>query len=347
MSGTPRTWLVTGASGFLGRHLVRELLARGDRVRALVRSHPAPSLPAAVDLHHGDVLLEETLPPALEGVDGVFHLAGRVMREGSRDAVFALHVDGTANVLRAMQQTGVGRVVLASSSGTVAVSREAQLFHDDAPYATELVRDWAYYASKIEQETLALRMAARLGLELVTLRPSLLLGPEDYGNSSTDDVRRFIRGEYPVAPKGGLCFVDVRDCAATFVKAMDRGVPGERYLVGGANMSMRDFLTLVANIADVEPPVAELPKRLWDLGAEALQVVGRLGWVERPDRVAVDMAAHYWYADWSRAVADLGHQPRSPIETLEDTVAWLQAWGELPAGAEPGKLVRLPFRVRV
>jgi dihydroflavonol-4-reductase len=342
-----RTWLVTGATGFLGRHLVRELMARGDRVRVLLRQPPAEPLPSGVEIAHGDVTLEESLGPAMDGVDGVFHLAGKVQRDGARDLMFALHVDAVANVLRAMSATGVKRIVLASTSGTVAVSKQPRVFDDYAPYAADVVKDWPYYVSKIHGEQVAKRMATRLGLELVVLRPSLILGPDDFGRSSTDDLRRYIQGDYPIVPKGGVSFVDVRDCAATFANAMDRADAGETYLLGGANMTMRDFFTLVANVADVEPPVAELPDRLYVLGREAIQAAAWIGLVEKPDRASVDMAAHYWYCDWSRAVADLGHATRSPIETLEDTVAWLQAYGDLPADTEPGKLLRLPFRPRV
>lgn len=339
------TWLVTGATGFLGRHLVRALLQRGDRVRALVRSNPSDPLPGGVELAFGDVLTEETLAPAMTGVDGVFHLAGRVQREGGRDVLFALHVDGTANVLRAMASTGVKRVIMASTSGTVACSREPIVFDDHAADAMDVVKQWPYYASKIHAEAVARRMAANLGLDLVLLRPSLLLGPEDVGGSSTEDVRRFIAGDIPVVPKGGISFLDVRDCADTFVKAMDRARPGEAYLLGAANMSLRDFFVLVANVADVEPPVAELSKRYWGVGSEMLQMAASLGIIERPERASVEMATHWWWCDWSRACAEIGHSPRSPIETLEDTITWQRAWREIPA-AEPGKLLRLPFRPR-
>lgn len=339
------TWLVTGATGFLGRHLLRTLVQRGDRVRALVRTPPSEVLPPGVELAYGDVLAPETLGPAMGGIDGVFHLAGRVIREGERDQLYALHVDGTANVLRAMAEAKVPRMVLASTSGTVAVSAEPRVFDDSAPYADEVTADWPYYQSKVHAEVVAKRMAARLGIEIVILRPSLLLGPEDLGHSSTDDVRRYIQGDYPVVPKGGVSFLDVRDCAATFAKAMDRGRDGESYLLGGANMTMRDFFVLVANVADVEPPVAELSKRYWRVGAQILQAAATIGWIERPERASVEMAAHFWYCDWSRACADLGHSPRNPVETVEDTVAWLQSWGEITA-TEPGKLLRLPFRTR-
>lgn len=341
---TPHTWLVTGAAGFLGRHLVRELIARGDRVRALVRGRPNPPLPAGAELVTGDVLARETLEPAMDGVDGVFHLAGRVAREGDADALYRLHVEGTVAVMQAMHAAGVRRIVLASSSGTVAVGTEPVAIGDDAPFA-EVARAWPYYGSKMRQEAVARRLAGDLGLELVVLRPSLLLGPDDHHGSSTEDVRRAMRGELPVVPHGGVSFLDVRDCAATFARAMAVAPAGGTWLLGGANMTLRDFLVLVARVADVAPPALTVPDRAFELGVNALQLAGRFGWVTRPDKVAMEMARHYWYVDWSRAVGDLGHHPRPPTETVADTVAWLQRWEE-PVD-RPGTLLRLPWRARV
>lgn len=344
----PRSFIVTGATGFLGRHLVRTLLRRGDRVKALVRRPPPQPLESDVELVMGDVLSQPSLEAAFDGVDGVFHLAGRVDRSEFADELYELHVDGTANVLRAMKATGVQRVVFASTSGTVAVSDRPQVVGDDAPYATEFVESWPYYQSKIYAEKVADKMAARLGLELVTLRPSLLLGPEDHRGSSTLDVLRFIQGRFPVVPQGGMCFVDARDCAETFANAMDRAAPGGRWLVGGSNMTMRDFFTLVGNTADVDPPALTISRRFWKAGVDVVQRAGRLGWVEQPDPVAMEMAHHYWWCDWSRAVADLDHRPRNPAQTLADTVAWLQAYGDaLDTGVEAkGNVLRLPWRPR-
>ena len=338
-----KTWIVTGAAGFLGRHLVHELLDRGDRVRALVR-RPTTALPPAVEQHSGDVLSYETLPPLLEGADGVFHLAGKVDREGARDALFAVHVDGTANVLRAAANVGVRRLVLASSSGTVAVSGTPVVHGDDAPFATEVVKDWPYYTSKIHAEAVAERMARTLGVELVTLRPSLLLGPDDFGNSSTDDVRRLLRGDVVMVPEGGVCFVDVRDAAATFARAMTSARAGSRYLLGAANMTLRDFSGLVANVADVDPPLMELAPRTWRVGVAVARMADALGIGALPDRISLEMARHFWYCDWSRACAEIGHSPRPPVETIEDTVAWLQAYGDLQLGEPPRNLLRLRSR---
>jgi dihydroflavonol-4-reductase len=326
--------LVTGATGFLGRFVARELLARGVGVRALTRGVPTVPLPREVELATGDVLSEATLAPAVDGVDAVVHLAGRVERGAARDALYALHVDGSANLLRAMHAVGCKNLVYASTSGVVAVGPDPVVFGDEAPYADAVVERWPYYASKIAAEKLVHGMASRLGVGVVTLRPSLLLGPEDWGQSSTGEVRKVLDRQVPVSPRGGLSFVDVRDAAATFANAVERFPAGERYLLGGANMTMRDFFVLAANLADVPPPVGVVPRRLWGLGARALRRVSE--WTDRsdwlgdaiPDAVSMEMGDHFWYCDWTRAVAELGHAPRSPSETLDDTITWLRRFGQ-------------------
>src|SRR5207302_9724248 len=122
-----------------------------------------------------------------------------------------VHIDGTRRVLEAAAAAGVRRVVLASTSGTIAVSRKAEVLDETAPHPTDIVSGWPYYLSKIYQEKLALDLGATLGLEVIVVNPSLLLGPGDERTSSTGDVRRFLRREIPVVPEGGVSFVDARD----------------------------------------------------------------------------------------------------------------------------------------
>jgi dihydroflavonol-4-reductase len=334
--------LVTGATGFLGRFVTRELLSRGIGVRALCRGVPAEPLPREVEVSNGDVLSEATLPPAVDGVDAVIHLAGRVQRDAARDALYALHVDGSANVLRAMKSVGCARMVYASTSGTVAVSKAPLAFGDEAPYSAAAER-WPYYASKIAAEKVVHNMAPKLGIGVVTLRPSLVLGPEDWGNSSTGDVRRVMDRQVPAVPQGGVSFVDVRDAAATFVNALEKFPSGQKYLVGAANMTVRDFFQLVANIADVAPPMGVVPPRLWRWSTEAVRRLGEWTGADLPDPVSMEMGEHFWYCDWTRAVAEIGHSPRPPVETLEDTVAWLKRYGqpELLTGADPRRITEI------
>ncbi|HRI53607.1 MAG TPA: NAD-dependent epimerase/dehydratase family protein, partial [Pseudomonadota bacterium] len=239
--------LVTGGTGFLGEHLLRALRGSGQPVRVLCRE-PTPELAElGVSVYQGDLVGaltrtesagsgprsesigdDDALAAALDGVREVYHLAGMVSRDPERaQTMMQLHVDGTRRLLHAAKAAGVRRVLLASTSGTIAISRDPEPIPDETfPYPVELCGNWPYYLSKIYQEKLALDLAPKLGLELVVVNPSLLLGPGDRRGSSTGDVRRFLCGEIPVIPSGGLSFVDARDVAATCLVAMEKGRRG-------------------------------------------------------------------------------------------------------------------------
>src|SRR5688572_12128787 len=257
--------LVTGGTGFLGAHLVRKLCERGERVRVLTRGGAGELDDLGVELVQGDVVrdLEGATPlaRAIDGCDTVYHLAGFVSRSGEDSSrMMRVHVDGTRRVLTAAKQAGVRRVVLASTSGTIAVSREAEpILDESAPYPTEIVSGWPYYLSKIYQEKLALDLAATLGIDLVVVNPSLLLGPGDLRDSSTGDVRRFLDKKIPVVPPGGMCFVDARDAADGTLSAMEKGRTGERYLLGGPNWTIADFFGRLERISKVRGPRLKLP----------------------------------------------------------------------------------------
>jgi dihydroflavonol-4-reductase len=319
--------LVTGGTGFLGEHVVKCLLERGHDVRVMARSR-SPVLDALdVDMVSGDVVAGDALGAAMAGCDAVLHLAGLVSRDpddGQR--MMRVHVDGTRRVLEAMRAAGVRRVVVASTSGTVAVSREQEILDEEAGYATEVVAGWPYYASKIYQEKLAFALGVELGIEVVAVNPSLLLGPGDRRVTSTTDVVRFLRRQIPVVPDGGINFVDVRDAAAATVAALDRGRAGERYLLGGPNWTMAEFFGRMSRAAKVPAPRLRLPDKVARLGASVLEHVYRT-WVDREppvDRISVEMSQHYWWLDASKARRELGFEPRDPGLTLVDTVSYLR-----------------------
>src|SRR5262249_29786032 len=142
-------------------------------------------------------------------------------------AMMRLHVEGTRRLLQAAERAGARRVLIASTSGTIALSRDPEPIPDESwPYPVDLCGGWPYYLSKIYQEKLALDLGPRLGLEIVCVNPTLLLGPGDRRGSSTEDIRKFLCGELPAIPSGGISFADVRDVAVACVAAMELGRPG-------------------------------------------------------------------------------------------------------------------------
>jgi dihydroflavonol-4-reductase len=280
-----------------------------------------------VECVRGDVLDGPELDRALLGCDAVFHLAGMVSRDpDDSQRMMRLHVDGTRRLLERAAAAGVRRVVVASTSGTVAVSIDERVLDEDAGYATEVVAGWPYYASKVYQEKLAFDLGARLGLEIICVNPSLLLGPGDRRCSSTGDVRRFLRGQVPIVPSGGVNFVDVRDAAAATLAAFERGAPGERYLLGGPNWRMKEFFGRLGRVAKVRPPRWRLPSNVQRAGASLVEELWRRRGKEPPfDRVSVEMSEHFWWFDSGKARRVLGFAARDPALTLADTVRYLRA----------------------
>lgn len=324
-------YLLTGATGFLGRHLVSELIASGHEVVALCRKE-ASDLPKsnALQIKRGDILDRESVLLAAEGCDGLFHCAGRVSRRPEdAEALFRVHVDGTKLVLEAARQAGIRRVVLASTSGTIAVSREAKVLTETAPPPQDLVARWPYYRSKLYAEKAALLLNAP-DFEVVSVNPSLLLGPGDVLGSSTGDIVKFLEGRVPMIPAGGLSFVDARDAAVTMLAAMQKGRAGERYLLGAKNLTFDEFFSMLERVSGVKGPSLKAPKSLLlaRAGADIMERVSKRMKTEAPvDRISAEMSQHFWYLDAKKAKRDLGFSPRDAVETLSDTVKDLRARG--------------------
>lgn len=217
-------YLVTGGTGFLGTHLVRQLRASGSEVVALCR-HPAPELEAlGAKIAIGDVLDAASVESAARGCTGLFHCAGLVSRKVEDSAaMMRVHVEGTRSALDTAKRAGIKRAVVASTSGTVAVSTDAREISEGEETPHGLIARWPYYRSKLYAEQEALSRNSK-EFEVVCVNPSLLLGPGDTRGSSTDDVRMFLDGKVQAVPAGGMSFVDARDVATAMIAAMQRAL---------------------------------------------------------------------------------------------------------------------------
>ncbi len=319
--------LVTGGTGFLGEHLVEELLQLGSyELQTFARSSSPGLHKLGVSQLRGSISEGPELEAALEGCEGVFHLAGIVSRDpADSQRMMRTHVDGTRRLIEAAARQGVRRVVVASTSGTVAVSANEAIHDEGSGYATEVVAGWPYYCSKIYQEKLAFQLGEELDIEVVVVNPSLLLGPGDRRLSSTSDVLKFLRKEIPVIPRGGMNFVDARDAAKATAAAMVKGRPGERYLLGGPNWTFEEFLGRLGRAADVPGPRFRLPAKWQTFGAGLMEEVYRASGKEPPvDKASAEMSQHFWWIDSTKAERELGFECREPGLTLVETVSYLR-----------------------
>jgi len=220
--------------------------------------------------------------------------------------------------------------VLASTSGVVAVTESPDEIHTEKAEAPmSLLARWPYYRSKLYAERAAFDRSGP-GFEVVSVNPTLLLGPGDVHGSSTGDVVSFLEEKVPFVPAGGLSFVDARDAAEAMILALDRGRAGERYLISACNLTVATFFARLERLSGVPAPRLRTPRSLLlaRAGASLLERLSRhLPIDAQVDRISAEMAQCFWYVDATRARTELGWVPRDPGDTLADTVADLRARG--------------------
>jgi len=319
--------LVTGGTGFLGAHIVRQLLAAGEKnLKVMASRVPDWMKDAGVKAVEGSVTNRDDVAKACKNVVAIFHLAGKVSRDNDDAASMnKVHLEGTRLLCEAAKEAGVQTMILASSSGTIAVSEDEQIFDETFPQPVDVFSRWAYYASKYYQERAALENFDGDGRRLVILNPSLLLGPDDERMSSTKPVLDFLARKIPYSPSGGLNFVDVRDAAAAFIAALDKGEHQGKYLLGAANITFEQFFGRLERLSGVSAPMLKVPKKLAMAGSSFISSVYK-NW-GKPSPVMpneVEQAEYFWYFDSTKAESELGFAPRDPQETLQDTITYLR-----------------------
>lgn len=324
------TLLLTGATGFLGNHLLVQLEKRGIRASALVRSPEGASrLPGKPTVVRGSPLsLPASSKPGVVGIKTIIHTAAVVKHsQNVPKDLYPLNVDGTLHMVRLAAELKA-RLIFVSSSGTVGCFHHDDIEADEhAPYAEALAGRWPYYASKIKAEREARRLASKLGVELVIVRPPVLLGPGDHRFRSSTHVLGMMRGHVPLIPRGGMHFADVRDVAAAIVRLIDVEQPREIYHLPGTALSLRAFFQMVSEVTGVLPPRYTMPPPLLEgVSRTAHSVLSALQltppkWI--PDPVIAEMAGCYWGLSTLWSHDELGYRSRLPRQTLVDTADWL------------------------
>ncbi len=306
---------MTGGTGFIGAHVVRALLARGDEVRVTVRAASRGEPPADVEPVTADVTDRRAVRRAVRGVERVFHVAGTTRLGLPPAELLRIHVDGTRAVLDACLAEGVQRVVHVSSVAAIGPARPGGALDERHVRAGPL--GIPYADAKHAAEVEALRVAAR-GLEVVVASPAHVFGRGDERRSSTEVVRRFLLRRIPAYVDGAICVVDVEDVAAGLLLCDERGAAGERYILGTRNYTWQRLFGELQRISGVEGPVMRVPRSVALALAEgSARIPGfpALGTVEE-----IRAAGHWWTYRSAKARRELGWTTRPHEDTVEATV---------------------------
>ena len=330
--------LVTGATGFLGSHVARALAARGDTVRVLVR--PSSDLRALDGLEAervtGDLRDSASLGRALEGVQRVFHVAAdyRLWARDPRE-IHESNVNGTQNLLDGARRAGVEKFVYTSTVATVAVARKGALPNEETESSVDEMIGH-YKRSKFAAEKCALR-AAEAGLPVVIVNPTTPVGPGDWKPTPTGKIIvDFLNGRMPGYVDTGLNFVPVEDCARGHLLAAERGCIGERYILGGCNLTLKQMLDVLSFRSGRPAPQWKIPYALaYAAGCADTGISRLLGREPRIPLEGVRMARHKMFVDASKAERDLGFAPGPIDAALERAVEWYESRGYVAAGNAP------------
>jgi dihydroflavonol-4-reductase len=327
------TTLVTGASGFLGSHVARQLVTRGDDVRVLLRasSHNRAISDLSLEYVTGDLRDPVSLGRALKGVKRVFHVAAdyRLWAKRSKE-IYESNVGGTTNLLAAAENAGVEQFIYTSTVATIAVDRPQTPNEATEARLDEMIGHYKRSKWLAEQEVLN---AAKNGAPIVVAMPTTPVGPWDWKPTPTGKIIvDFLNGKMPGYVETGLNFVGVEECAAGHLLVAEKGRVGERYLLGAENLTLKQVLDILANITGLHAPSMKIPHGLALTAAYASTVFSRLTFREPQIPIeGVKIARHKMFVDCSRAQRELGFRPGSVAAALERAVRWYEANGYVAA----------------
>jgi dihydroflavonol-4-reductase len=328
------TTLVTGAAGFLGSHVTRQLVARGDAVRVLMR--PSSNNRAISDLSleyvTGDLRDGASLERAMSGVKRVFHVAAdyRLWAKNPQE-IYDSNVGGTKNLLAAAKSAGIEQLVYTSTVATIAVDRPELPNESTDAKLEEMIGHYKRSKWMAEQEVLE---AARTGFPAIVAMPTTPVGPWDWKPTPTGKIiLDFLNGKMPGYVETGLNFVGVEECASGHLLVSERGKIGERYLLGAENLTLKNLLDVLAGITGLRAPGMKIPHGVALGVAYVESAFSRL--IGKEPQIPVEgvrIAQHKMFVDSSRAQRELGFHPGPVAAALERAVRWYRANGYVRAG---------------
>ena len=334
------TTLVTGASGFVGSHVARQLLQAGEHVRVLVRrsSNLAALNGLAVEYVEGDLQDATSLERAMSGIGRLFHVAADYrLWTRNPDEIYKTNVEGTRRLFEIAARSGVERIVYTSTVATIAVPAHGPLPNEDTRASLGQMIGH-YKRSKFLAEAEALK-AAGAGIPVVIVNPTAPVGPSDWKPTPTGRIIvDFLKGKMPAYVNTGLNVVAVEDVARGHLLAAERGRIGERYILGGRNMTLKEILNALASITGRPAPRVRLPHAVALAAGYADEFLSRIAGREPQVPVeGVKMSRHRMFVASDKAQRELGYGFGPVEEALAAAVRWYEEHGYVPdrGGAKP------------
>jgi dihydroflavonol-4-reductase len=321
---------VTGASGHIGANLIRELLYKGRRVRAVVHRDRRALEGLDVDVATGDVLDAESLTRAFHGTKTVYHLAGHItISHDDAQKVYAVNVKGMRNVLRACRDAGVRRLIHFSSIHALSSIPRDEIVDEKRPLAGGRSTP-VYDRSKAEAEGIVLK-AVENGFDAVIVNPTAIIGPNDFKPSY---IGKFLLslslGRIRTLVQAGFDWVDVRDVVQGAIAAEERGRTGERYILSGTWLPIRELALIVEQVIGRRVACFSVPLWVARLGIPFISAISRMTGAEQLYTAeSLSVLKKYRHVTCRKAETELGYRPRAITETIHDTLEWFGKQGFL------------------
>jgi len=324
--------LVTGATGFIGSHIAKKLMERGEHVKILLRKSSKTTNIDDIDVErvYGDVMDIDSINEALKDCDTLYHTAGVAsFRKEDYQKMEEINVKGTSNILNAALNAGVKKVVHTSSIAAIGVDPRGGIADEETKYSLDYL-GVKYLDTKHRGEQAALELAKK-GLPLVVVNPATVIGTGDIYLSSTAFILWFYKKKFPGYMDGTLNMVDVEDVAEGHILAAEKGRIGERYILGNQNFTLLELFSLLEEVTGVPKPKMKIP---YFIALASGYFVERILGMSFPnystmDLDSVKLSKLRWHFDSSKAIKELGYQPSDIKQSIKNTMTWFKENGYL------------------